>query len=296
MSESGKTTDNREAWAKDVTASGFGGGPSWSDPGEEAGVLAAARWIDRANVLDVGIGGCRTTSILKPRAIRYVGVDFAPARVEAARRAHPDADIRHMDARSLEQFGQGEFDFVQFSYNGIDSVPHDDRAQILSEFHRVLRPGGALLVSTLNIQGSLFGATPWLPRSSTGSAGSVRALARKVKRGVYASATVVRAYSSGARRHQFQLQARNWHRLSIQRETGDGWGLDVLDALDFTVLAHFESLRKLRSELDCAHFDIKHIWTDTGVEVPTSAGDSTAAWFQALAVAPGRSTGGVQGE
>lgn len=286
MSERGEAPDNRDVWDDHINASQFDGGSSWSDPGEEEAVAAASAWIDGANVLDVGIGAGRTTSILNPRAIRYVGVDFAPAMVDAARKTHPDADIRLMDARSLEPFGRGEFDFVQFSYNGVDSVPHEDRAQILGEFHRVLRPGGALLVSTLNIDGSLYRSTPWLPRSSTGHTGAARKLARKAKRGVRASMTVASAYSDVARRHQFQVEMRNWRRLHVQRRAGDGWGLDVLDALDFGVLAHFENLRELRSELGRAHFDITRVWTETAEEVSEFSTESAAAWFQVLAVVP----------
>jgi SAM-dependent methyltransferase len=55
-------------------------------------------------------------------------------------------------------FASGSFDFVLFSFNGIDYVNHSDRLTILKEIRRVLRPGGWFCFSThnLNFCGQLF--------------------------------------------------------------------------------------------------------------------------------------------
>ncbi len=102
-------------------------------------------------VLDLGVGGGRTTPCLAERAASYVGVDFSEAMVQACRKRYPRLDFRQGDARDLSQFADGEFDFALFSFNGIDYVGHDDRARILREIARVLRPGGVLVFSSHNL-------------------------------------------------------------------------------------------------------------------------------------------------
>ena len=55
------------------------------------------------------------------------------------------------DARNLSRFGDGKFALVLFSFNGIDGVGRADRYRILREFHRVVRPGGWLLVEDTDL-------------------------------------------------------------------------------------------------------------------------------------------------
>lgn len=107
-----------------------------------------------ASMLDVGVGGGRTTVHFAPRVRRYVGVDYAPSMVEACRRrfaGRDGIDLRVEDARDLP-FDDGEFDFVLFSYCGIDYVSHEDRLRILKELRRVLKEGAPLFFSTHNLQ------------------------------------------------------------------------------------------------------------------------------------------------
>jgi SAM-dependent methyltransferase len=102
-------------------------------------------------VLDLGVGGGRTAPYLAERSALYVGVDSSEAMIRACRERYPHLDFRCCDARDLSQFDDGDFDFVLFSYNGIDYVGHDDRARILREAQRVLTPGGALVFSSHNL-------------------------------------------------------------------------------------------------------------------------------------------------
>jgi len=104
--------------------------------------------IDGKHVLDLGVGAGRTSPFLARRAQRYVGLDYSHRLVSVARKRFPSLDIRHGDARDLTQFAQHSFDFVLFSFNGIDNVEHRDRMQILREIARVLRPGGLFAFSS----------------------------------------------------------------------------------------------------------------------------------------------------
>lgn len=103
----------------------------------------------RDSVLDIGIGGGRTTGPLSEAFRNYVGIDYSGAMVAAAKSFFPGADIRTMDARKLD-FDRG-FDCVIFSFNGIDSIDFSDRDQVFKQVGKVLKPEGYFIYSTHNI-------------------------------------------------------------------------------------------------------------------------------------------------
>jgi ubiquinone/menaquinone biosynthesis C-methylase UbiE len=117
-------------------------------------------WLKGKAVLDIGVGAGRTTPhLLKFEPRRYVGVDFAVGMLDHCRQRFPGTDFRFADARSLTDFADGEFDFVLFSWSGIDCVNHEDRLRILAEVRRVLVPGGLFIFSSANAR-TLCGP-PW---------------------------------------------------------------------------------------------------------------------------------------
>lgn len=112
-------------------------------------------------ILDIAVGGGRTTKYLLEISGDYTGVDYTPEFVEVARRKFPAARIECRDARDLSAFAGGTFDFVMFSFNGIDYVPHEDRMRALREILRVLKPGGLFLFSAHNRDHAGFNKLPW---------------------------------------------------------------------------------------------------------------------------------------
>ncbi|MFL6248280.1 MAG: class I SAM-dependent methyltransferase [Thermoanaerobaculia bacterium] len=120
--------------------------------------------LPRARMLDLGVGGGRTTAHFAPRVADYVGADYAMAMAAAAHARFADARYRFSvaDARALP-FPDDAFDFVLFSFNGIDYVSHDDRQRVLAEVHRVMRAGGCFAFSTHNIDNAPS-LLSWMPR------------------------------------------------------------------------------------------------------------------------------------
>jgi SAM-dependent methyltransferase len=102
-------------------------------------------------VLDLGVGAGRTTPYLTDLATSYVGVDFSTAMVAACRQRYPRLEFRQGDALDLSVFPEDHFDFVLFSFNGIDYVGHDDRVRVLKQVARVLRPSGVFVFSSHNL-------------------------------------------------------------------------------------------------------------------------------------------------
>lgn len=100
-------------------------------------------------ILDVGVGGGRTAAHLAPGAARYLGVDYSPAMVAACRARFPELEFVVGDASDLSAIADSSFDFVVFSFNGIDYLPSDAaRQKALAEFGRVTRPGGHVIISS----------------------------------------------------------------------------------------------------------------------------------------------------
>jgi ubiquinone/menaquinone biosynthesis C-methylase UbiE len=106
------------------------------------------------DVLDLGIGGGRTTHFLAGKCGSYLGTDFSPSMVEVCRTAYadrPNSSFSVLDARHLDSIADGVYDAVIFSYNGIDCLSIEDRGLAIKEIRRVLRPGGTFLFSSHNL-------------------------------------------------------------------------------------------------------------------------------------------------
>jgi ubiquinone/menaquinone biosynthesis C-methylase UbiE len=78
--------------------------------------------IANLKILDIGVGGGRTTKYLLPISSDYTGVDYVPEFIARVKRKYEKGNFLVSDARDLKEFTDGSFDFVLFSYNGIDVV------------------------------------------------------------------------------------------------------------------------------------------------------------------------------
>jgi SAM-dependent methyltransferase len=116
-------------------------------PGQDA-VVAALRQAPPQRVLDVGCGTGQLAARLRRElpGIRVVGCDFSRGMLARARARSREVDWVQADGGRLP-FGAGCFGAV-VSTEAFHWFP--DQEEALAEFHRVLAPGGRLLVALVN--------------------------------------------------------------------------------------------------------------------------------------------------
>jgi len=106
-------------------------------------------------LLDIGVGGGRTTRHFAPLVRRYVGLDYVPEMVDTCQRnflsGYENCEFRVGDVRRLNGIDDEEFNFLLFSYNGLGEVPSIDQEVALREMRRVIKKGGFLFFSQMNL-------------------------------------------------------------------------------------------------------------------------------------------------
>ncbi|MBK8965202.1 MAG: class I SAM-dependent methyltransferase [Lewinellaceae bacterium] len=112
--------------------------------------------LNNWRMLDLGIGLGRTTLHFAPLVKEYVGTDYSFGMIKTYQKlfpeTNPNVQVRLSDARMMQEFESGYFDFILFSFNGIDYISHEDRIDALKEVKRIGKKGGLFVFSTHNLQ------------------------------------------------------------------------------------------------------------------------------------------------
>jgi ubiquinone/menaquinone biosynthesis C-methylase UbiE len=97
-------------------------------------------------VLDIACGEGYGSAMLAAVASHVIGVDISEQAIEHARRKYTHKNL---------EFREGRADAIPLAQNSVDLVVsfetiehHDKHTQMIAEIHRVLRPGGLLLISS----------------------------------------------------------------------------------------------------------------------------------------------------
>ncbi len=253
---------NRTLYARSDIAGRYAGRDTLQDP-ERAIVEEYAGALRGARILDLGVGAGRTTGHLEPLAATYVGVDYSPEFIAAARIRFPHTDLRIGDARDLSAFATGSVDVVMFSFNGIDYVDHADRLVILGEIRRVLAPGGLFVFSTHNRDWVRFDKMPWQQPERLG------------RQWLRASVQGLRALP---RHRQLQRQGERTPAYAIIND----------DAHDYSLLTYYITARSQFDQLIDAGFRPEAIYGLDGTKLASSEARETApsCWLYYVANVP----------
>lgn len=105
----------------------------------------AARVHGRGQICDMGCGPGQVARYLHDAGASVFGLDLSPRMVEAARRLNPDISFREGNMMDLNLPDAALAGVAAFY--AIVNIPEESLASVFREIHRVLEPGGLLLMA-----------------------------------------------------------------------------------------------------------------------------------------------------
>ncbi|MBF0446773.1 MAG: class I SAM-dependent methyltransferase [Magnetococcales bacterium] len=211
-------------------------------------------------VLDAGCGTGRTSHFLKYLTTSYLGFDYSAKMVETAKARYPNLDLRVLNAKNLDSLDDQSFDFILFSYNGIDYVNQEDRLTILSELHKKLSPNGLLAFSSHNL--SHLKSKKIRPPRFGLSLNPCRAI-NKIK--------------------NWWIKSRNYRRIVNQQVWADEYAIVVDGGIDFSLLTYYSSAETQIRQLQNAGFEVLRLYDTNGHVLEGTLENSHSPWIHYVA-------------
>ena len=138
---------------------------------KESTITQTIDWIlDKADgsglaILDLGCGPGLYAEKLARLGHRVTGVDFSAHSIEYAKRSAQKKQLeicyRHQDYLLLDE--ENEYDLVMMIFTDFGVLSPDQRASLLTNVHRALKPGGIFVLDVLNetIRADELGKRDW---------------------------------------------------------------------------------------------------------------------------------------
>ncbi len=118
--------------------------------------VEAAQMV-HGNVLEIGCGWGRGLELLTQAADHYTGIDKNEDLIGSLQREYPQSTFIEANIPPLSGLADNTFDFI-VTFQVIEHIENDNL--FIKEAHRVLKPGGKLLLTTVNKTFSLT-RNPW---------------------------------------------------------------------------------------------------------------------------------------
>ena len=144
--------ENKPAYESEQTVDLYRQQQPFLQAGEKVILQLLEKEISAMSMLDIGVGAGRTTYFFAPRVKQYLGMDYSATMIKACKALYPSLAFEVGDVRTLT-YKDSSFDFLLFSFNGLDSISPTDRHTALKEIYRVLAPGGYFAFSTHHLGG-----------------------------------------------------------------------------------------------------------------------------------------------
>lgn len=143
-------TFNIKAYKKESIVGFYKNQKPYLHPAEQSLLDLLEDKLSNFEMLDIGVGAGRTTHFFSHRVRKYIGVDYSQGMIDSCRHVYSNLTFEIQDVRNLK-YDDKTFDFILFSYNGLDSISYQDRKKALSEIRRVLKGNGYFAFSTHNL-------------------------------------------------------------------------------------------------------------------------------------------------
>lgn len=101
-------------------------------------------------VLEAGVGAGRIAGHLIQLAEEFHGIGLSEKMIRECRRRYPQGTVLEGDISNLSVFADGTLDALWAGCNLLDIFNDAERRATLREIHRVLAPGGLLVMSSHN--------------------------------------------------------------------------------------------------------------------------------------------------
>jgi len=206
------------------------------------------------NILDIGCGAGRTSHYFRNFTDQYTGVDYSDGMIDYCVRQYPAVSFKHCDVRDLSCFDDGEFDFVMFSYNGIDYIDHNDRIKALAEISRVLKMGGLFVFSAHNRQYKSINTKPSL-------------------------AVALNPVRMAKNIVSYIQQINNRSGLSSQEVHDDNYAILNDSGNNFALLTYYIDKMKQTEQLKGAGFEVLEMYQLNGQKLLLGEDDSDDCWI-----------------